>query len=64
MKRIIEWQLYEVKQTELTLKYITIFQFIALKADWNDTAFIAQFYKKLKKMIKNEIACMNHFITL
>jgi len=63
-KRIVEWQLYDIKQSESAFKYITAFQLIAAKIKWNDLTFTAQFYKELKNVIKNKIACMNKLATL
>ncbi len=63
-KRIIERQLYDIKQSESTFKYIAAFQSIAAKIKWNDLTLTAQFYKELKNVIKNEIVCMNRFATL
>ncbi len=64
MKWIIEWQLYDIKQSELTFKYIAAFQSITAKIEWNDSTFTAQFYKELKNVIKNKIAYMNKLATL
>ncbi len=63
-KRIIERQLYDIKQSESAFKYIAAFQSIAAKIEWNDLILTAQFYKELKNVIKNEIAHMNKFATL
>ncbi len=63
-KWIIERQLYDIKQSESTFKYITAFQSIAAEIEWNDSTFTAQFYKELKNVIKNEIARTNKLVTL
>ncbi len=63
-KWIIEWQLYDIKQSESAFKYIITFQSIAAEIEWNDSTFTTQFYKELKNVIKNEITCMNRFATL
>ncbi len=63
-KWVIERQLYDIKQSESTFKYIVAFQSIAAKIEWNDLTFTAQFYKELKNVIKNEIIHMNRFATL
>ncbi len=63
-KRIIERQLYDIKQSESAFKYIAAFQSIAAKTEWNNSTFTAQFYKELKNVIKNEIAHMNKLATL
>ncbi len=63
-KWVIERQLYDIKQSESTFKYIVAFQSIAAKIEWNDSTFTAQFYKELKNVIKNEIIHMNRFATL
>ncbi len=44
-KWIIEQQLYDIKQSKSTFKYIIAFQLIAAKIKWNDSTFTAQFYK-------------------
>jgi len=64
VKWIIERQLYDIKQSESAFKYITAFQSIAAKIEWNDSILTAQFYKELKNVIKNKIACMNRLATL
>jgi len=63
-KWIIERQLYDIKQSESTFKYIAAFQSIAAKIEWDDSTFTTQFYKKLKNVIKNEIIHMNKLATL
>ncbi len=63
-KWVIEWQLYDIKQSESAFKYIAAFQSIATKIKWNDSTFTAQFYKELKNVIKNEITHTNKFATL
>ncbi len=63
-KRIIERQLYDIKQSESTFKYIAAFQSIAAEIEWDDSTFTAQFYRELKNVIKNEIACINKLATL
>ncbi len=63
-KWIIERQLYDIKQSKSTFKYIAAFQSIATKIEWNDLTFTVQFYKELKNVIKNEIIHMNKLATL
>ncbi len=63
-KRIVEQQLYNIKQSESAFKYIIAFQSIAAEIEWNDLILTAQFYKELKNVIKNEIARMNKLVTL
>ncbi len=63
-KWVIERQLYDIKQSESTFKYIAAFQSIATEIKWNDSTFTAQFYKELKNVIKNEIIHTNKFATL
>ncbi len=63
-KWIIKQQLYDIKQSESAFKYIIAFQSIAAKIKWDDLTLTAQFYKELKNVIKNEIACMNRLVTL
>ena len=58
-KKITEWQLYDLQQMRLTFKYFITFQSITVNTKWNDMIFTAQFYKELKNVIKNEIACTN-----
>ncbi len=64
VKRIIERQLYDIKQSESAFKYVAAFQSIAAEIKWNDSTFTAQFYRELKNVIKNEIARMNRLATL
>jgi hypothetical protein len=63
-KRIVEQQLYDIKQSESAFKYIAAFQSIAAEIEWDDLTLTAQFYRELKNVIKNEIARMNRFATL
>ena len=63
-KWIVEWQLYDIKQSESAFKYIAAFQSIAAEIEWNDSTLTAQFYKELKNVIKNEITRMNKLTTL
>ncbi len=63
-KRIVERQLYDIKQSESAFKYIAAFQSIAAEIEWDDLTLTAQFYRELKNVIKNEIARMNRFATL
>ena len=63
-ERIAEWQLYDIKQSKSTFKYITAFQSITAEIEWNVSTFTAQFYKELKNVIKNEITHMNRLTTL
>ncbi len=63
-KWIIKQQLYNLRQTESTFKYIIAFQSIAAETEWNDSTLTAQFYKELKNVMKNEIAYMNRLVTL
>jgi len=63
-KRIVERQLYDIKQSESAFKYVAVFQSIATEIEWDDSTFTAQFYKELKNVIKNEITRTNKLITL
>ncbi len=63
-KWIVERQLYDIKQSESTFKYIVAFQSIAAKIEWNDSTFTVQFYKELKNVIKNKVIYINKLVTL
>ncbi len=63
-KRIVERQLYDIKQSESAFKYVAAFQSIAAEIEWDDSTLTAQFYRELKNVIKNEIARTNRFATL
>jgi len=63
-KRIIERQLYDIKQSESAFKYVAAFQSIAAEIEWNDSTFTAQLYRELKNVIKNEIVHTNKLATL
>ena len=63
-KRIVERQLYDIKQSESAFKYVAVFQSIAAEIEWDDSTFTAQFYKELKNVIKNEITRTNKLMTL
>ncbi len=63
-KRIVERQLYDIKQSESVFKYVAAFQSIAAEIEWDDSTLTAQFYRELKNVIKNEIARTNRFATL
>ncbi len=63
-KRIIERQLYDIKQSESAFKYVSAFQSIAAEIEWNDSTFTAQLYRELKNVIKNEIVHTNRLATL
>ena len=54
-KRIVERQLYQLRQIESTFAYVAMFQSIAVNIQWDDYSQTSQFYQKLKKKIKNNI---------
>ena len=54
----------ELRQSKLTLDYVVKFQQYAVKTKWDDKAFIAQYYIKLKKKIKNVIVWNERFTKL
>ena len=55
-KRIVERQLYQLRQIEFASTYVVMFQSIAFNIQWNDYSQTSQFYQELKKKIKNDIA--------
>ena len=55
-ERIAERQLYQLRQIESAFAYVVMFQFIAFNIQWNDYSQTSQFYQRLKKEIKNDIA--------
>ncbi len=55
-KRTAERQLYNLQQKIFATTYSISFQHIAMNTKWNDAVLISQFYQKLRKKVKNEIA--------
>ncbi len=51
-----ERQLYNLWQKIFAATYSINFQHIAMNMKWDDAAFISQFYQRLQKKVKNEIA--------
>ena len=56
VERIAKRQLYQLRQIESTFTYVVIFQSIASNIQWDDYFRTSQFYQKLKKEIKDDIA--------
>jgi len=54
--RTAEWIIQNLKQTESAIAYTADFQQYSEQTDWNNKALAAQFYKSLKKHIKDKIA--------
>ena len=55
-KRIAKRQLYQLRQIEFASTYVVMFQSIAFNIQWDDYSETSQFYQRLKKEIKNDIA--------
>jgi len=55
-KRAVKQWLYILKMNKLTVKYSVKFQCIAVLTDWDNDVLILQYYWRLSKSIKNEIA--------
>ena len=55
-KRIAKRQLYQLRQIEFVFTYVVMFQSIAFNIQWDDYSQTSQFYQRLKKEIKNDIA--------
>ena len=49
-------QLYNLRQKIFAATYSISFQHIAMNMKWDDAALISQFYQRLRKKVKNEIA--------
>ena len=63
-KRIVERQLYQLRQIESAFAYVVMFQSIAFNIQWNDYSQTSQFYQRLKKEIKNDITREERSISL
>ena len=63
-KRIAKRQLYQLRQIEFAFTYVVMFQSIAFNIQWNDYSQTSQFYQRLKKEIKNDIAREKRSISL
>ena len=63
-KRIAKRQLYQLCQIEFAFTYVVMFQSIAFNIQWDDYSQTSQFYQKLKKEIKNDIAREERSISL
>ncbi len=63
-KHTAKRQLYNLRQKTFATTYSISFQHIATNMKWNDAALISQFYQKLRKKVKNEIARINKFVNL
>ncbi len=59
-----EWQLYNLRQKISATTYSINFQHIAMNMKWDDAVLISQFYQRLQKKFKNEIARINKLINL
>ena len=55
-EKIAKRQLYQLRQIESIFTYVVMFQSIAFNIQWNDYSQTSQFYQRLKKEIKNDIA--------
>ena len=63
-KRIAKRQLYQLRQIEFAFTYVVMFQSIAFNIQWDDYSQTSQFYQRLKKEIKNDIARKERSISL
>ena len=63
-KRIAKRQIYQLRQIEFAFTYVVMFQSIAFNIQWNDYSQTSQFYQRLKKEIKNDIAREERSISL
>ena len=63
-KRIAKRQLYQLCQIEFAFTYVVMFQSIAFNIQWDDYSQTSQFYQRLKKEIKNDIAREEKSISL
>ncbi len=58
-KQAAERQLHILKMNKSAVKYAAEFQWVAALTDWDDDALVLQYYWRLNKAIKDEIARMN-----
>ena len=63
-KRIAKRQLYQLRQIDFAFAYVVMFQSIAFNIQWDDYSQTSQFYQRLKKEIKNDIAREERSISL
>jgi len=63
-KHTAKRQLYNLRQKTFAATYSTSFQHIATNTKWDDAVLISQFYQRLRKKVKNEIARIDRFIDL
>jgi len=63
-KRTAKRQLYNLRQKIFAATYSISFQHIAMNMKWNDAVLISQFYQKLWKKVKNEIARIDRLVDL
>ena len=54
-ERTVARELMNLKQKEAASIYAAQFQRVLFNLSWEDTALIEQFYRSLKKVIKNNI---------
>lgn len=50
-----EWEIFHLHQKETAVTYVTAFHRVTQHINWRDAALTAQFYKRLKNEVKNEI---------
>ena len=55
-ERTVTRELINLKQKKAALIYIVWFQRVLFNLSWENTAFIEQFYRSLKNIVKNDIA--------
>ncbi len=55
-KRAVKWWLYTLKINKSAVKYLMKFQHIAALTDWDNDVLVLQYYWRLSKDIKDEIA--------
>jgi Retrotransposon gag protein len=53
-----ERQLQNLRQTGSTIEYISKFQQVSSRVEWDDVVLIATFYIKLKDHVKDKISCI------
>ncbi len=63
-KRTAKRQLYNLRQKIFAATYSISFQHIATNTKWNDAVLISQFYQRLRKKVKNEIARIDRLVDL
>ncbi len=63
-KRTAKRQLYNLRQKIFAATYSISFQHIATNMKWDDATLISQFYQRLRKKVKNEIARIDRFVNL